>query len=78
MLIFEGKDERERRKNNSLILWVRQGSHDANVANKQVQTIFNKIGIEPRVIAHSSRFRRSDPIKPEPIFVRLSECTDRY
>ena len=61
-----------------MIFGIRQSSQDANAATKQVETIFNKIGIEPRVIAHSRRFRQTDPNTPAPIFVRLSKGTDRY
>ena len=76
--IFVEKDEKERRKNNLLIFGVIQSSQDANEATKRVETIFNKIDIEPRVIVHSRRFRQTDPSKPAPIFVRLSEGTNRY
>ena len=61
-----------------LIFGVNQSSQDANEASKQVEDIFNKIGIEPNVISHSRRFRQIDVSKPAPIFVRLSEGSDMY
>ena len=76
--MFVEKDERERRKNNLLIFGVNKSSEDTNEAIKQVEAIFSKIGIAPSVIAHSRRFRQNDASKPAPIFVRLSEGTDRH
>ena len=76
--IFVEKSDGSEGKKKLLIFGVSQSSKDANEATKQVETIFNKIGKEPRVIAHSRRFRQTDPNKPAPIFVRLSEGSDRY
>ena len=47
--MFVEKEERERKKNNVLIFGVKQSSQDANKASKQVDDIFNQIGIEPSV-----------------------------
>ena len=76
--LFVEKGERERRKNNLLIFGVHKSSEDSNEATKQVESIFSKICIAPRVIAHSRRFRQNDVSKPAPIFVGISEDTDRY
>ena len=65
--IFFEKDERERRKNKLLIFGVNKSSEESNEANKQVESIFFKIAIEPSVIAHSRRFKQNDVSKPAPI-----------
>ena len=57
---------------------VSQSIQDAKKATKQDETIFNKNGKKPLVIAISRRFRGTDSSKLAPIFVRPSEGTDSY